>query len=35
MSRYVIGRIGQAVLVLWAAFTVSFVLLQLLPAMAC
>lgn len=32
MSRYVIGRIGQAVLVLWAAFTVSFVLLQLLPA---
>jgi len=31
MSRYVIGRIGQAALVLWAAFTVSFVLLQALP----
>lgn len=31
MSRYVIGRIGQAVVVLWAAFTVSFVLLQALP----
>jgi len=31
MSRYVIGRIGQALLVLWAAFTVSFVLLQALP----
>ena len=31
MSRYVIGRIGQAALVLWAAFTVSFILLQALP----
>jgi len=31
MSRYVIGRVGQALLVLWAAFTVSFVLLQALP----
>jgi peptide/nickel transport system permease protein len=31
MSRYLIGRVGQAVLVLWAAFTVAFVLLQLLP----
>jgi peptide/nickel transport system permease protein len=31
MSRYVIGRIGQAVIVLWAAFTASFVLLQALP----
>jgi peptide/nickel transport system permease protein len=31
MSRYVIGRIGQAAIVLWAAFTVSFVLLQALP----
>ena len=29
--RYVIGRIGQAVLVLAAAFTVAFVLLQALP----
>lgn len=31
MPRYVIGRVGQAALVLWAAFTVSFVLLQALP----
>src|SRR5476651_679465 len=31
MSRYFSGRIGQAVLVLWAAFTVSFILLQVLP----
>jgi peptide/nickel transport system permease protein len=31
MSRYVIGRIGQAALVLWAAFTASFILLQALP----
>ena len=31
MGRYTIGRIGQAVLVLWAAFTVAFVLLQVLP----
>ncbi|MBF9232186.1 ABC transporter permease [Microvirga alba] len=31
MSRYLIGRIGQAVIVLWAAFTVSFILLQALP----
>src|SRR6478672_2465504 len=31
MSRYVIGRVGQAALVLWAAFTVSFILLQALP----
>lgn len=31
MSRYLFGRIGQAVLVLWAAFTVSFILLQALP----
>jgi peptide/nickel transport system permease protein len=31
MSRYVIGRIGQAVIVLWAAFTASFILLQALP----
>ncbi|RDI56331.1 ABC transporter permease [Microvirga subterranea] len=31
MSRYVLSRIGQAALVLWAAFTVSFVLLQALP----
>ena len=31
MSRYVFSRIGQALIVLWAAFTVSFVLLQALP----
>lgn len=31
MNRYVTGRLGQAVLVLWAAFTVSFILLQVLP----
>jgi peptide/nickel transport system permease protein len=31
MTRYLFGRIGQAVLVLWAAFTVTFLLLQLLP----
>jgi peptide/nickel transport system permease protein len=31
MPRYVIGRVAQAVLVLWAAFTVAFVLLQALP----
>lgn len=31
MSHYVLRRIGQASLVLWAAFTVSFVLLQALP----
>ncbi|EPR9087145.1 ABC transporter permease [Cronobacter dublinensis] len=29
--RYLSARIGQALLVLWASFTVSFVLLQLLP----
>ncbi|WP_072927968.1 ABC transporter permease [Nissabacter archeti] len=31
MSRYLMLRAGQALLVLWAAFTVSFVLLQVLP----
>lgn len=31
MTRYLASRIGQALLVLWAAFTASFVLLQLLP----
>ena len=29
--RYLLGRIAQAALVLWAAFTASFILLQLLP----
>jgi peptide/nickel transport system permease protein len=31
MPRYMIGRIGQALIVLWAAFTASFILLQALP----
>lgn len=31
MSRYLTSRIAQALLVLWAAFTASFVLLQFLP----
>jgi peptide/nickel transport system permease protein len=31
MSRYLISRIGQALIVLWAAFTASFILLQALP----
>ena len=29
--RYVAGRTGQAALVLWAAFTITFVMLQALP----
>lgn len=31
MSRYVAKRLGQAALVLWAAYTLSFVLLSALP----
>jgi len=31
MSHYLLSRLGQGVLVLWAAFTLSFVLLQVLP----
>jgi peptide/nickel transport system permease protein len=31
MRRYVLRRVGQAVLVLWAAYTLSFVLLSALP----
>jgi len=31
MTRYLVGRLGQALLVLWAAYSVSFILLQLLP----
>lgn len=31
MTRYLIGRVGQAVLVLWAAYTVTFVVLYKLP----
>lgn len=30
--RYIAGRVGQAVVVLWAAFTVTFVVLYLLPS---
>lgn len=32
MPRYVLQRIGQAVLVLWAAYTVTFAILYLLPS---
>ncbi|TRL42468.1 ABC transporter permease [Rhizobium straminoryzae] len=31
MTRYILSRIGQALLVLWAAFTLSFLLLQAMP----
>jgi peptide/nickel transport system permease protein len=31
VTRYLLGRVGQAALVLWIAFTASYVLLQLLP----
>jgi peptide/nickel transport system permease protein len=31
MTRYVLGRIGQAIIVLWAAYTLSFILLQAMP----
>ncbi len=30
-ARYVVGRVGQALLVLWAAYTLSFLLLGALP----
>lgn len=30
-ARYVLGRVGQALLVLWAAYTLSFLLLNALP----
>jgi len=32
MTRYVLTRLGQAAVVLWAAFTISFVILFLLPS---
>ena len=32
MRRYIAGRIAQAVVVLWAAFTLTFVILYLLPS---
>jgi peptide/nickel transport system permease protein len=31
MTKYILSRIGQSLLVLWAAFTISFVLLQSMP----
>ncbi|WAH55621.1 ABC transporter permease [Pseudomonas silvicola] len=31
MSRYLLGRIGQALLVLWGAFTITYFILYLLP----
>ena len=31
MARYLLGRLGQALFVLWAAFTVTFVILYILP----
>lgn len=31
MTRYILSRLGQALLVLWATFTLAFILLQLLP----
>ncbi|MBL7253364.1 ABC transporter permease [Paractinoplanes lichenicola] len=32
MTRYVLGRVGQAVAVLWAAYTLTFAILYLLPS---
>ncbi|WP_067499650.1 ABC transporter permease [Actinoplanes sp. TFC3] len=32
MTRYVLGRIAQAVIVLWAAYTLTFAILFLLPS---
>lgn len=32
MARYIVGRIGQAVVVLWAAYTLTFAILYLLPS---
>ncbi|MGQ4599169.1 ABC transporter permease subunit [Nocardia sp. R6R-6] len=32
MTRYIVGRVGQAVVVLWAAFTITFIVLYLLPS---
>ena len=32
MTRYIVGRIVQAVVVLWAAFTLTFAILYLLPS---
>ncbi len=35
MSHNLLRRLGQSLLVLWAAFTLSFVLLQVLPGTRC
>ncbi len=32
MTRYIVGRIVQAIAVLWAAFTLTFAILYLLPS---
>ncbi|ONH25957.1 ABC transporter permease [Pseudofrankia asymbiotica] len=32
MTRYIVGRVLQAIAVLWAAFTVTFMILYLLPS---
>ena len=31
MSRYLIGRVGQALLVLWGAYSITYFILYLLP----
>ena len=31
MSRYLIGRVGQALLVLWGAYSITYLILYLLP----
>ena len=31
MRRYLLSRLGQAVFVVWAAFSVSFLILYVLP----
>ena len=32
MARYIVGRVAQALVVLWAAFTLTFAILYLLPS---
>jgi peptide/nickel transport system permease protein len=32
MTRYIVGRVAQALIVLWAAYTVTFVVLYVLPS---
>lgn len=31
MNRYLLGRVGQALLVLWGAYTITYFILYLLP----